>query len=66
MGREMAHKDLGLVLIERFQNMIGENGIVEQPVRNEGRSMFMILAPPKKKWYGWLQNEDPQGWGEAI
>ena len=49
MGREMAHKDLGLVLIERFQNMIGENGIVEQPVRNEGRSMFMILAPPKKK-----------------
>ena len=49
MGREMAHKDLGLVLIERFQNMIGENGIVEQPVRNEGRSMFMILAPSKKK-----------------
>ena len=49
MGREMAHKDLGLLLIERFQNMIGENGIVEQPVRNEGRSMFMILAPSKKK-----------------
>jgi translation initiation factor IF-3 len=49
MGREMAHKDLGLVLIERFLNMIGENGIVEQPVRNEGRSMFMILAPSKKK-----------------
>ena len=49
MGREMAHKDLGLVLIERFQNMIGENRIVEQPVRNEGRSMFMILAPSKKK-----------------
>ncbi len=49
MGREMAHKDLGLVLIERFLSMIGENGIVEQPVRNEGRSMFMILAPSKKK-----------------
>ena len=34
MGREMAQR-FRLVLIERFQNMIGENGIVEQPVRNE-------------------------------
>ena len=48
-GRMMAHKDLGLVLMEKFENAIGEAGIVEQPVRNEGRSMFMIMAPPKKK-----------------
>ena len=48
-GRMMAHKDLGLVLMEKFQNAVGEAGIVEQPVRNEGRSMFMIMAPPKKK-----------------
>ena len=48
-GRMMEHKDLGLVLMEKFENAIGEAGIVEQPVRNEGRSMFMIMAPPKKK-----------------
>ena len=48
-GRMMAHKDLGLVLMEKFENAIGEAGIVEQPVCNEGRSMFMIMAPPKKK-----------------
>ena len=48
-GRMMAQKDLGLVLMEKFENAIGEAGIVEQPVRNEGRSMFMIMAPPKKK-----------------
>ena len=28
MGREMARKDLGLVLIERFQNMIGEEQLL--------------------------------------
>ena len=48
-GIMMAHKYLGLVLMEKFENAIGEAGIVEQPVRNEGRSMFMIMAPPKKK-----------------
>ncbi len=48
-GRQMAHKDLGVALLEKFQNAIGDSGIVEQPIRSEGRSMFMILAPPKKK-----------------
>ncbi len=49
MGREMAHKDLGKALIEKFQETIGEQGVVEQPLRSEGRSMFIVLAPPKKK-----------------
>ena len=47
-GRMMAHRDLGIVLLEKFQNAIGEAGIIEQPIRNEGRSMFMIMAPPKQ------------------
>ena len=47
-GRMMAHKDLGVSLLEKFQNAIGDAGIVEQPIRNEGRSMFMIMAPPKQ------------------
>ncbi len=49
MGRELAHKDLGRVLLEKFQVAIGENGLIEQPVRSENRSMFMIMSPSKKK-----------------
>ena len=49
MGRQIAHKDLGVDLLEKFQAEIGDEGTVEQPIRSEGRSMHMILAPPRKK-----------------
>ena len=49
MGRQIAHKDLGVELLEKFQAEIGEDGSVEQPIRSEGRSMHMIIAPPKKR-----------------
>ena len=49
LGRQIAHKDLGVELLEKFQAEIGEDGSVEQPIRSEGRSMHMIIAPPKKK-----------------
>ena len=49
MGRQIAHKDLGVELLEKFQAEIGEYGSVEQPIRSEGRSMHMIIAPPKKR-----------------
>ena len=49
MGRQIAHKDLGVELLEKFQAEIGDGGTVEQPIRSEGRSMHMILAPPKKR-----------------
>lgn len=47
MGREMAHKELGEVLLERFQEAVGDKGAVEQPIKSEGRIMYMILAPTK-------------------
>ena len=49
MGRQIAHKDLGIELLEKFQAEIGDGGTVEQPITSEGRSMHMILAPPKKR-----------------
>ena len=49
MGRQIAHKDLGVELLEKFQAEIGENGSVEQPIRSEGRAMHMIIAPSKKR-----------------
>ncbi len=44
-GREMAHRDIGLGVLERVRNDLSEKAVVEQPPRAEGRQMVMVLAP---------------------
>ncbi len=44
-GREIAHSELGLKVLERIIVDIEEEGIVEQAPKLEGRNMIMILAP---------------------
>ena len=44
-GREMAHADLGLSMMQRVVEEISEVAVVEQEARREGRVMVMILAP---------------------
>ena len=48
-GREMTHRDIGLSLLEKFQELIGEKAVIEQPLKEEGRSITLILAPSKMK-----------------
>ena len=48
-GREMAHQELGLRLLEKVRNELQELAQVEQMPRLEGRQMIMMLAPKKKK-----------------
>ena len=47
-GRELAHKELGLKLLERVEADLAEHGIVEQRPKREGRQMVMVRAPKKK------------------
>ena len=47
-GREMAHTDLGLAIMDRFAEALTEYGTVEKPAKLEGRQMLMFLAPSKK------------------
>lgn len=47
-GREMAHQDLGLKLLERVAEDLKELSVVEQRPKKEGRQMIMVLAPSKK------------------
>lgn len=47
-GREMAHQDLGLKLLERVEQDLVEYGVVEQYPKMEGRLMVMLLAPKKQ------------------
>lgn len=48
-GREMAHQELGMRMLERLKSDLEEHGQVEQMPKMEGRQMVMILAPKKKK-----------------
>jgi len=44
-GREMAHQDLGIRVLERIRTELGETIKVEQMPRLENRQMIMVLAP---------------------
>jgi translation initiation factor IF-3 len=44
-GREMAHTELGAVLLNRVAADIAESGNIEQMPKQEGRTLMMIIAP---------------------
>jgi translation initiation factor IF-3 len=48
-GREMAHQEFGIKLLERVRDELVEHAQVESMPRLEGRQMVMMLAPKKKK-----------------
>lgn len=47
-GREHAHRDLGLELLERVERDLADYGLTEQKPMMEGRQMVMVLGPKKK------------------
>ncbi|MCG8516552.1 MULTISPECIES: translation initiation factor IF-3 [Marinobacter] len=48
-GREMAHQEIGMQLMNRIEADIEELAQVEQRPKMEGRQMTMVVAPRKKK-----------------
>ena len=44
-GREMAHQDLGMKVLDRIRGEIDELAKVEQLPKSEGRLMTMVIAP---------------------
>ena len=49
-GREMAHTELGIEVIDRFLAECSEYGVVEKPAKLEGRNAMAFLAPrPENK-----------------
>ena len=47
-GREMAHQELGVQLLQRVREDLAEIGTVEQFPQMEGRQMVMVIAPRKR------------------
>jgi translation initiation factor IF-3 len=47
-GREMTRQGLGREILQRLIGDIAEKGIVENMPRQEGNTLHLILAPPRK------------------
>jgi translation initiation factor IF-3 len=47
-GREMAHQERGLQLLQKIEGDLGDLVSVEQRPKLEGRQMVMVVAPKKK------------------
>lgn len=46
-GRELAHQEFGIRLLERVRGDLEPHGVVEQWPKMEGRQLVMVLAPKK-------------------
>nr|AOO54643.1 translation initiation factor if-3 [uncultured bacterium] len=47
-GREIAHHQIGMQLLDRVKQDLLEHGVIEQFHKMEGRQMVMVLSPKKK------------------
>jgi translation initiation factor IF-3 len=47
-GREVAHPELGMRILDRIQEQLGVGAKVEAAPRLDGRNMTMVLAPDKR------------------
>lgn len=48
-GREMAHQEFGMRILERVRDDLEAYAVVEQFPKMEGRQMVMVLSPKKKE-----------------
>ncbi|MFN4908260.1 MAG: translation initiation factor IF-3 [Bacteroidota bacterium] len=48
-GREILHKELGEVLLQRFIDALADVSKIDQPMKMEGRFLGVLLAPESKK-----------------
>jgi len=44
----MAHQELGLAMAQKLEADLGDEVVIEQRARLEGRQMVMMIAPKKK------------------
>lgn len=47
-GREITHKELGIQLLQRLEQDLADESVVEVRPKLEGMNMFIMLSPKKK------------------
>lgn len=55
MGREMAHQEFGMALMNKVIAMVNDLALIEAPPKMEGRQMFVIIAPDPMKIKDYLK-----------
>lgn len=48
-GREMGHTDMGRQVLDKFNELISEHGVIDKKPKMEGRSMIMFLSAKTEK-----------------
>jgi translation initiation factor IF-3 len=48
-GREITHQEIGMALLVRIREELGDLIVIESMPKLEGRQMIMMIAPGKKK-----------------
>jgi translation initiation factor IF-3 len=48
-GREMTHQEIGMALVMKIREELGDAIVVESMPKLEGRQLIMMIAPGKKK-----------------
>ena len=48
-GRQNAHADLGIAVMEKFADMLGNAAVIEKKPLTENRNIIMIVAPASNK-----------------
>ena len=48
-GREMAHQQLGMEVVQRMKDDLADIAKVDQEAKNEGRQIMMMLSPDTAK-----------------
>lgn len=48
-GRELGHTDIGRKVLDRFVELIADEGVIDKAPKMEGRSMVMFLSPKSEK-----------------
>ena len=65
-GREMAHPELGLNILERLAGELEELATIENQPKLEGRNMHMLISPLKKAPEKAAKSEDDEAATEAA
>lgn len=56
-GRELAHQEIGMKLIEKVIDMLKDIALIEAPPKMEGKAIFLMLAPDPVKMKEYLKQK---------
>lgn len=66
LGREMAHQEIGVQLLNRCIDFVKEIAMVEAAPKMEGKNLFVLLGPDPVKVKDYLKANPPKAGKEEV